>query len=86
MLVVVIVDYRGEQKASFEKHLFPFWERTENFLRDTNEFNIDSLMETKKFLLCFELLMSFTVGSYRQREGERSTATVLRALSKYHRL
>ena len=31
-------------------------------------------------------LMSFTVGSYRLREGERSTATVLRALLKYHRL
>ena len=33
MLVVVIVDYRGEQKTSFETHLFPFWERTKNVLR-----------------------------------------------------
>ena len=86
MLVVVIVDYRGEQKTSFETHSFLFWKRTKNVLRDTDEFNIDSLMETKKFLLCFELLMPFTIGSYRRREGERSTAKVLRALSKYHRL
>ena len=48
MLVVVIVDDRGEQKMSFETHFFPFWERTKNVLRDTNEFNIDSLMGTKK--------------------------------------
>ena len=49
MLVVVIVDYRGEQKMSFETHFFPFWERTKNVLRDTNDFNvIDSLMKTKK--------------------------------------
>ena len=33
---------------------FPSWERTKNVLRDTNEFNIDSLMGTKKCLLCFE--------------------------------
>ena len=72
----------GEKKMSFETLFFPFWEQTKNVLRDTNEFNIDSLIGTKKMSsCCVSKLMSFTVGSYRRRElGERSTATVLRAL------
>ena len=53
MLVVVIVDYRGEQKMSFKTHFIPFWERTKNDLRDTNEFNIDSLMGKKKMSAVF---------------------------------
>ena len=40
---------------SFETHFFPFWERTKNVSRDTNDFNIDSLMGKKKCLLCFEI-------------------------------
>ena len=41
----------GEQKMSFETHFFPKWERTKNYLRDSNEFNIDSLLGTKKMSL-----------------------------------
>ena len=59
MLVAVIVDYRGEQKTSFETHLFPFWERTKTVLRDTNDFNIDSLMETKKISAVFRTARVF---------------------------
>ena len=43
----------GEQKMSFETHFFPFWEQTKKVLRHTNEFNIDSLMETKKMSAVF---------------------------------
>ena len=43
----------GEQKISFETHFFPFWERTKHVLRQTNEFNIDSLMGTKKMSAVF---------------------------------
>ena len=53
ILVVVIVDYRGEQKKSFKTHFFRFWERAKNVLRDTNEVNIDSLMGTKKMSAVF---------------------------------
>ena len=38
----------------------------------------------EKNVCCVSKLMSFTVGSYRRREGERSTSTVLRALPKYY--
>ena len=41
----------GEQKMSFETHFFPKWERTKNYLRDSYEFNIDSLLGTKKVSL-----------------------------------
>ena len=41
----------GEQKMSFETHFFPKWERTKNYLRDSNEFKIDSLLGTKKMSL-----------------------------------
>ena len=41
----------GEQKMFFETHFFPKWERTKNYLRDSNEFNIDSLLGTKKMSL-----------------------------------
>jgi len=44
----------GEQKMSLETHFFPFWERTKNVLRGTNDINIDSLMGTKKIVCCFE--------------------------------
>ena len=37
----------------FETHLFPFWERTKNVLRHTNECNIDSLMGKKKMSAVF---------------------------------
>ena len=43
----------GEQKMSFETQFFPFWERTKNVLWDTNDFNIDSLMGTKKMSTVF---------------------------------
>ena len=43
----------GEQKMSFETHFFPFWERTKNVSRDTNDFNIDSLMGKKKMSAVF---------------------------------
>ena len=42
------------RKCPSRRTFFPSWERTKNVLRDTNEFNIDSLMGTKKCLLCFE--------------------------------
>ena len=38
---------------SFETHFFPFWERTKNVSRDTNDFNIDSLMGKKKMSAVF---------------------------------
>ena len=38
---------------SFETHFFPFWERTKNVLRDKNDFDIDSLMGTKKMPAVF---------------------------------
>ena len=38
---------------SCETHFFPFWERTKNVLWDTNDFNIDSLMGTKKMSTVF---------------------------------
>ena len=41
----------GEQKMSFETHFFPKWERTKNYLRDSNELNIDSPLGTKKMSL-----------------------------------
>ena len=40
-----------EQKMSFETHFFPKWELTKNYLRDSNEFNTDSLLGTKKMSL-----------------------------------
>ena len=40
---------------SFETHFFfPFWERTKNVLWDTNDFNIDSLIGTKKMSALFQ--------------------------------
>ena len=43
----------GEQKMPFEMHFFPFWQRTKNVSRDTNEFDIDSLMEREKMSAVF---------------------------------
>ena len=70
---------------SFETHFFPFGERTKSVLRHTNEFNIDSLMGTKKMSPVFRnsfLSQSGVIDDTKvsDRDG------VARALSKYHRL
>ena len=70
------------RKCPSRRTFFPLG--TNQKCRDTNDFNTDSLMETKKNV--FRNLCLSQSGVIVDANGERSAATVLRTLSKYHRL
>ena len=64
---------------SFETHFFPKWERTRNYLRDSNEFNIDSLLGTK----IISLVRKVTTRLYFLRQLKKSHVTTRELLLFY---
>ena len=80
MLVVVIVDYRGGWTENVLRDaLFSLLGTNQKCLTRQKWFRHWFLNGNEKNACCVSKFMSFTVGSYRRREGERSTATELRA-------
>ena len=84
MLVVVIVDYRGGWTENVLRDaFFPFWERTKNVLRDTNDFNIDSLMGTKKMSALFRNSQSGVIVDAKVSDRQRQCCAPCRNVIGY---
>ena len=84
MLVVVIVDYRGGWTENVLRDaFFPFWERTKNVLRDTNDFNIDSLMGTKKMSALFRNSQSGLIVDAKVSDRQRQCCAPCRNVIGY---
>ena len=80
VLVVVIVDYRGGWTENVLRDaLFSLLGTNQKCVTRTKWFQHWFPNGNEKTVCCVSKFMSFTVGSYRRREGERSTATELRA-------